>query len=93
MVRNIYIYYKKHSKDLSMSLESIIHFCYNRLINCITCGKPMRKVRWKITNNFKVGSDFKEYDKYAYECRENDVWVTTEVPAAEKIKAESKKQP
>lgn len=60
-------------------------------MNCIMCGKPMHKVRLEITNNFKVGSDFKEYDKYTYECRDDDMWVTTEVPAVEKIKTDSKK--
>jgi hypothetical protein len=44
----------------------------------------MRKVRWEITNNFKVGKDFREYDKFTYECKDDDVWVTTEVPMAKK---------
>jgi len=44
----------------------------------------MRKVRWEITNNFKVGKDFKEYDKFTYECKDDDVWVTTETPMAKK---------
>jgi len=44
----------------------------------------MRKVRWEITNNFKVGNDFREYDKVTYECKDDDIWVTTEIPMAEK---------
>jgi len=40
----------------------------------------MRKVRWEITNNFKVGKDFKEYDKFTYQCTDDDVWVNTEIP-------------
>jgi len=44
----------------------------------------MRKVRWEITNNFKSGKDFKEYDKYTYECKEEDIWVTTEIPTTNK---------
>ncbi len=44
----------------------------------------MRKVRWEITNNFKVGKDFKEYDKLTYECKDDDIWVTTEIPLNEK---------
>jgi len=40
----------------------------------------MRKVRWEVTHNFKIGKDFKEYDKFTYECKNDDVWVTTEVP-------------
>ena len=44
----------------------------------------MRKVRWEITNNFKVGKDFKEYDKFTYECKDDDIWVTTEAPMSKK---------
>ncbi len=53
-------------------------------MNCPSCNKLMRKVRWEITNNFKVGKDFKEYDKFTYECKDDDVWVTTETPIVEK---------
>lgn len=51
-------------------------------MKCPKCQKDMRKVRWEITNNFKVGKDFREYDKYTYECKDDDIWVTTEVPMA-----------
>jgi len=51
----------------------------------------MRKVRWEITNNFKVGKDFKEYDKFTYECKDDDIWVTTEVPLATKSTTKSSK--
>ena len=44
----------------------------------------MRKVRWEITNNLKAGKDFKEYDKFVYECNDDDVWVTTEIPVNKK---------
>jgi SAM-dependent methyltransferase len=40
----------------------------------------MRKVRREITNNFKAGKSLKEYDRIAYECVDDDVWVTTEIP-------------
>ena len=53
-------------------------------MNCPVCDKPMRKVRWEITDNFKVGKDFREYDKYTYECKDDDVWVTTETPITKK---------
>ncbi len=53
-------------------------------MNCPSCNKPMRKVRWEITNNFKVGKDFKEFDKYTYECKDDDIWVTTESPISVK---------
>jgi hypothetical protein len=53
-------------------------------MNCPICNKPMRKVRWEITNNFKVGKDFREYDKFTYECKDDDVWVTTEMSIAKK---------
>lgn len=45
----------------------------------------MRKVRWEITNNFEVGKDFREYDKFTYECKDDDIWVTTEIPMAKSI--------
>ena len=51
----------------------------------------MRKVRWEITHNFKVGKDFKEYDKYTYECKTDDVWITTETPIFKKQKGSSSK--
>ena len=60
-------------------------------MNCPSCSKPMRKVRWEITNNFKTGKDFKEYDKFTYECRDDDIWVSTEIPIPEKSKKESVK--
>jgi hypothetical protein len=59
-------------------------FSYNSFMNCPKCSKPMRKVRWEITNNFKSGKEFKEYDKYTYECKDDDIWVTIETPIAEK---------
>ncbi len=49
-------------------------------MNCPKCSKTMRKVRREITNNFKVGTDFKEYEKVTYECRTDDIWVSTEIP-------------
>jgi hypothetical protein len=51
-------------------------------MECPVCNKPMRKVRWELTNNFKVGQDFKEYDKFTYECKNDDVWLTSETPIA-----------
>gem|GEM_PF-486569 len=59
-------------------------FSYNSSMNCPACNKPMRKVRWEITNNFKIGKDFKEYDKFTYECKDDDIWVTTETPMLKK---------
>ncbi len=44
----------------------------------------MRKVRWEITNNYKVGNDFREYDKHTYECKNDDIWLTTEIPLEDK---------
>ncbi|MHB1864667.1 MAG: hypothetical protein ACYCPS_00670 [Candidatus Saccharimonadales bacterium] len=59
-------------------------------MNCPICNKPMRKVRWEITNNFKVGKDFIEYDKYTYQCLEDDVWVTVETPIDKKTVEKTK---
>lgn len=55
-------------------------------MNCPTCNKLMQKVRWEITSNSKAGEDFKEYDHTTYECKEDDVWVNTEIPTV-KIRA------
>jgi len=49
-------------------------------MNCPVCNKSMKKVRWEITSNSKVGKDFKEYDYITYECKDDDVWVNTEIP-------------
>ena len=49
-------------------------------MNCPTCNKPMRKVRQEITNNLKAGNSYKEYDKFTFTCKDDDVWVTTETP-------------
>lgn len=57
---------------------------YNKNMKCPQCDKVMRKVRWEITNNFKVGKDYKEYDKVTYECKDDDIWVTTEIPMTTK---------
>lgn len=51
----------------------------------------MRKVRWEITSNLKAGKDFKEYDKFTYECKVDDIWVTAEVPLAKKANNKSSK--
>ena len=59
-------------------------------MNCPKCDKTMRKVRWEITNNFKIGKDFKEYDKLTYTCKDDDIWVTTEIPMSEKPKAKAR---
>lgn len=49
-------------------------------MNCPVCNKPMRKIRWEVTNNSKVGKDFKEYDYLTYVCKDDDAWVNTETP-------------
>ena len=44
------------------------------------CKQEMKKVRWEISNNFKMADLYKEYDKTTYECKNDDVWVTIETP-------------
>ncbi|MBI1857125.1 hypothetical protein HY003_02775 [Candidatus Saccharibacteria bacterium] len=68
-------------------------------MKCPQCDKAMRKVRWEITNNFKTGKDFREYDKVTYECKDDDIWVTTEIPMTaknenltEKVARDNKKE-
>jgi hypothetical protein len=57
-------------------------------MKCPICNQEMKKVRWEITNNFKMAEDFAEYDKVTYQCKDDDVWVSTEIPMkqAEKSK-------
>jgi hypothetical protein len=60
-------------------------------MNCPKCNQAMRKTRWEITNNFKIDKDFKEYDKVTYECKDDDIWITTEIPMLEVPRTDSKK--
>jgi hypothetical protein len=60
-------------------------------MNCPKCGKLMRKVCLQVTNNLKTGKYFKQYDKLIYECRIDDIWVTTEIPVIEKDKLKPSK--
>ncbi len=43
----------------------------------------MRKVRWEISNNFKTGKEFTEYDKNTYHCKDDDIWIVVEAPLEE----------
>jgi hypothetical protein len=49
-------------------------------MKCPVCKQEMKKVRWEITNNGILGKDYKEYGKSTYNCKEDDVWGTTEKP-------------
>lgn len=51
-------------------------------MKCPQCNKDMKKVGWQITNNQKSGNDFKEYDKNTYQCGDDDIWITTEIPTS-----------
>lgn len=51
----------------------------------------MRKVRWEISSNLKTGKDLKEYDKTTYECSDEDIWLTTEVPMTKNTKSNNHK--
>lgn len=53
-------------------------------MKCPNCDKDMKKVGWQLTNNQKTGKDFKEYDKVTYQCKEDDIWVTTEISVENK---------
>lgn len=55
-------------------------------MNCPVCAKKMHKIRWEITNNFKMADEFAEYDKVTYHCKADDAWVATEIPVAKKTK-------
>ncbi|HMS23521.1 MAG TPA: hypothetical protein PKB09_01815 [Candidatus Saccharibacteria bacterium] len=44
----------------------------------------MGNVRSEITNNLKSGKNYKEYDKTTYECKTDDIWLTTETPITKK---------
>lgn len=49
-------------------------------MKCPKCQQEMRKVRWELTNNFKTGKEYQEYDKTTYQCVKDDIWVSTEIP-------------
>lgn len=40
----------------------------------------MQKVRREVTSNLKVGKSLKKYDKFTYNCKDDDIWITTETP-------------
>ncbi len=50
----------------------------------------MKKVRWEITNNFKAGADYVEYDKDTFECTNDDIWVNVEIPMTENTEPQAK---
>lgn len=50
----------------------------------------MRKVRWEITNNFRTGKEYREYDKVTYECKDDDVWLSTEIPIKDEKPVDNK---
>lgn len=54
-------------------------------MKCPKCDKDMKKVGWQITNNQKTDKDFKEYDKVTYQCVDDDIWITTEIPVENQI--------
>ena len=49
-------------------------------MKCPVCKQEMRKVRWEVSNNFKMAELYREYDKTTYECKQDDVWVSVEIP-------------
>lgn len=40
----------------------------------------MRKTSWAITNNGRGSENYKEYERLSYECQNDEVWITTEMP-------------
>ena len=48
-------------------------------MECPTCLKKMKKVRWDISYNSPDAKNL-EYDRTLYQCASDDVWVTTETP-------------
>lgn len=60
--------------------------CYNLVMKCPVYNQDMKTVRWELTNNFKIAEFYTEYNKDTYECKTEDVWVTTEIPLS--IKSE-----
>lgn len=47
-------------------------------MECPICKQAMKKVRQHTTYNFDEND--KEYDHLTYNCVNDDVWVTTEIP-------------
>ena len=48
-------------------------------MECPVCKQAMKKVRWDISYN-RPDAKNTEYDRTLYQCVEDDVWVTTEIP-------------
>ncbi len=57
---------------------SFIKMQYYRSVECPRCKQAMEKVRWHISYN--ANENDKEYDHTTYQCKTDDVWVTTEIP-------------
>jgi hypothetical protein len=49
----------------------------------------MKKVRWDISYNSNENN--KEYDRTVYQCKDDDVWVQTEIPKSDLDKDSSGK--
>ncbi|HUC89184.1 MAG TPA: hypothetical protein VMR45_00095 [Patescibacteria group bacterium] len=45
----------------------------------------MKKIQWNITNNWREDKPkpekLKEYERTLYVCKDDDIWVTVELPA------------
>ncbi len=59
-------------------------------MKCPKCDKEMRKVSWAITTNSKTGKELVEYDFTTYHCRDDDIWVNTEIPLPKNAKQKLK---
>jgi len=58
-------------------------------MKCPVCKQVMKKVRWHISYN--PNENNKEYDHTTYQCFDDDVWITTEIPIAKKPTNKSSK--
>lgn len=43
----------------------------------------MEKQREEVSNNLKKGKEYREYKRTVYWCKNDDVWVSVEIPNVE----------
>lgn len=49
-------------------------------MKCPKCQQEMKVVEKRVTNNGKMGENYKEYQRILYLCKQDDIWITVETP-------------
>lgn len=57
-------------------------------MNCPKCTKPMKKIQWNLTSDWREDRPApkpqkpKEYERTLYVCKDDDIWITIEEPVS-----------